>query len=106
MEERDAGYLIGVDNDWSAPYAYPNQADYILASALKNMDKFVTAQIAAVMDGTFAGGNLLGTLENGYVGLAYGSVVGDTIPDELKAEIEALAVQIIAGEIATLPASE
>ncbi len=69
MEERDAGYLIGVDNDWSAPYAYPNQADYILASALKNMDKFVTAQIGAVMDGTFAGGNLLGTLENGYVGL-------------------------------------
>ena len=104
MEERDAGYLIGVDNDWSASYAYPNQADYILASALKNMDKFVTAQISAVMDGTFAGGNLLGTLENGYVGLAYGSVVGDMIPDELKAEIEALALQIIAGDIATMPA--
>ena len=106
MEERDAGYLIGVDNDWSASYAYPNQADYILASALKNMDKFVTAQIGAVMDGTFAGGNLLGTLENGYVGLAYGSVVGDMIPDELKAEIDDLTAGIIAGDIATMPASE
>jgi phosphate/phosphite/phosphonate ABC transporter binding protein len=104
MEERDAGYLIGVDNDWSAPHAYLNQADYILASALKSMDKFVTAQISAVMDGTFAGGNLLGTLENGYVGLAYGSVVGDTIPDDLKAEIDDLTAGIIAGDIATMPA--
>jgi phosphate/phosphite/phosphonate ABC transporter binding protein len=54
--------------------------------------------------GTFAGGNLLGTLENGYVGLAYGSVVGDMIPDELKAEIDDLTAGIIAGDIATMPA--
>jgi alpha-glucoside transport system substrate-binding protein len=106
MEERDAGYLIGVDNDWSASHAYPNQADYILASALKNLDQFVTAQISAVFDGTFVSGNLLGNLENGYIQLVYGSVVGDLIPDELKAEIDALTVQIIAGEIATLTASE
>jgi len=103
MEERDAGFLIGVYNDWSADYAYPNQADYILASALKSMDMFVKAQIKAVMDGTFAAGNLMGTLENGYVGLAYGSSVGDTVPDELKAEIEDLTAGIIAGDIATLP---
>ncbi len=103
MEERDTGFLIGVDNDWSAEYAYPNQADYILASALKGMDMFVKVQIQAVMDGTFAGGNLMGTLENGYVGLAYGSSVGASIPDELKAEIDGLAAGIIAGDIATLP---
>ncbi len=103
MEERDAGYLIGVDNDWSADYAYPNQADYILASALKGMDMFVKAQIKAVMDGTFAAGNLMGTLENGYVGLVYGSSVGATIPDDLKSEIEGLTAGIIAGDIATLP---
>ncbi len=103
MEERDTGFLIGVDNDWSADYAYPNQADYILASALKGMDMFVKAQIKAVMDGTFAGGNLMGTLENGYVGLAYGSSVGASIPDELKAEIDGLQAGIISGDIATLP---
>ena len=103
MEERDSGFLIGVDNDWSADYAYPNQADYILASALKSMDLFVKAQIKAVQDGTFVGGNLMGTLENGYVGLAYGSVVGATVPDDLKAEIDDLQAGIIAGEIATLP---
>ena len=103
LEERDSGYLIGVDNDWSADFAYPNQADYILASALKNMDQFVTAQIEAVKNGTFVGGNLLGTLENGYVGLAYGSVVGDMVPDDLKGEIDGLTAGIIAGEVATLP---
>lgn len=105
LEERGTGFLIGVDNDWSAPYAYPNQADYILASAMKNMDQFVAAQIKAVLNGTFVGGNLMGTLENGYTGLAYGSVVGDTIPAELKAEIEDLTAGIIAGEIATMPAA-
>jgi phosphate/phosphite/phosphonate ABC transporter binding protein len=103
LEERDSGYLIGVDNDWSADYAYPNQADYILASALKNMDLFVSSQIEAVYNGTFVGGNLAGTLENGYVGLAYGSVVGDMVPDDLKAEIEDLTAGIIAGDVATLP---
>ena len=106
LEERDTGYLIGVDNDWSADYAYPNQADYILASALKGMDLFVRDQIKAVMDGEFVGGNLMGTLENGYTGLAYGSVVGDSIPAELKAEIDGMAEGIIAGDIATLPPAE
>ena len=105
LEERGAGLLIGVDNDWSADFAYPNKADYILASALKNMDLFVTNSIEMALNGTFAGGNLLGTLENGYVGLAYGSVWADKIPAELQAEIEALIPQIIAGEIATLPSA-
>ena len=105
LEERDSGYLIGVDNDWSADYAYPNQADYILASALKNMDQFVAAQIEAVQNDSFVGGNLMGTLENGYVGLAYGSVVGDMVPDDLKAEIEDIQAGIIAGDVATMPAA-
>ena len=36
MEERGTGLLIGVDNDWSL--ANPDKADYILSSAMKNMD--------------------------------------------------------------------
>jgi basic membrane protein A len=105
LEERDTGYLIGVDTDWSSEFAYPNQADYILASAMKNMDKFVATQIKAVYDGTFVGGNLAGTLENGYVGLQYGSVVGDMVPDDLKAEIEDVKAGIIDGSIPTNPAA-
>ncbi len=98
LEERGTGMIIGVDNDWSVQYA--NQAGIVLASALKNMDKYVYETIAAVMDGTFAGGNYTGTLENGGVGLGYGGV---DVSAELQAEIEDLAAGIIAGEIATLP---
>lgn len=94
MEERGAGWIIGVDNDWSVQFE--NQAEYVLASALKNMDLYVYETIKAAMDGTFAGGNYLGTLENGGVGLGYGGV---EVPEDLKAEIEALVPGIIDGSI-------
>ena len=102
MQERGAGLLIGVDDDWSVKY--PDQADYVLASALKKIDVFVYDSIEKVINGEFAGGeDLLLTLENEGVGLAYGATWEDQISDELKTEIEALIPQIIAGEIAVLP---
>jgi phosphate/phosphite/phosphonate ABC transporter binding protein len=103
MEERGSGLLIGVDTDWSAPYAYPEQADYILASALKGMDGFVTDTIEMVMDGTFEGEIYTGTLDNGGVGLAYGANWDAQIPADLKAEIDDLKAGIIAGDVMTLP---
>ena len=101
MEDRGTGLLIGVDNDWSR--YYPAFADYILASAMKNMDKFVYDTVAALVDGEFEAGNWIGTLDNGGVGIAYGSSWIDLIPDDLKDEIEQISVEIIAGTISTLP---
>jgi len=101
MEERDFGMLVGVDNDWSL--ANPDKAKYILSSAMKNMDVFVTETIGMVIDGTFKGENWIGNLDNGGVGLTYGSELGATVPAELKAEIEALIPMIKSGEIKTLP---
>ncbi|MBI5955222.1 MAG: BMP family ABC transporter substrate-binding protein [Chloroflexi bacterium] len=101
MEERGSGMLIGVDNDWSL--ANPDKADFILSNAMKNMDVFVTETIGMVIDGSFKGENWIGNLENGGVGLTYGSKLGDTVPAELKAEIEALIPLIQSGEIVTLP---
>jgi len=54
-----------------------------------------------ITDGTFAGGAVWDAdMENGYIGVAYGD---DSMPqqvsDALKAEVEALKAQIIAGEI-------
>jgi len=98
LEERGTGMIIGVDNDWTVQYA--NQAEIVLVSALKNMDLYVYETIAAVIDGTFTGGNYQGTLENGGVGLGYGGV---EVSDDLKAEIADLITGIVAGEIATLP---
>jgi basic membrane protein A len=89
LEERGTGLLVGVDTDWSA--FYPDQADYILASALK--------RIEMVLDDKFEGGNFIASLENGRVGIAYGSAWEDKIPSWLKAEIEDLESKIISGEI-------
>jgi phosphonate transport system substrate-binding protein len=104
MEERGTGMLIGVDNDWSL--SNPNQADFILASAMKNMDAYIYETVESVVDGSFAGGNYLGTLANGGVGIAYGAAMGDKIPADLKAEIDALVPMISGGSIATLPNPE
>jgi basic membrane lipoprotein Med (substrate-binding protein (PBP1-ABC) superfamily) len=46
--------------------------------------------------GTFAGGNFLGTLENGRVSMDVGSFYLDKVPADLMAEIEALKAAIIA----------
>jgi len=100
MEERGEGLLIGVDNDWSV--AFEPQADYVLASALKNMDLFVYETIKQDLEGDFQAGNWIGTLENGGVALGYGSKWVDKIPADLKAEIADLQAKIIAGEIPTL----
>jgi basic membrane protein A len=103
MEERGTGLLIGVDSDWSASYAFPEYADYILASALKRMDLFVVDVVEAVMNDAFEGGNFRGTLGNGYVDLFYGSAWADQVPAELKAEIEAMKDGVILGEVSPLP---
>ncbi len=94
FEERGTGLLIGVDTDWSA--FYPDQADFVLASAMKRMDLFVFDQISAGVDGTFAGGNFTGTLENGRVSMDVGSAWIDKVPADLMAEIEALKAKIVA----------
>jgi basic membrane protein A len=105
MAERDSGLLIGVDSDWAA--ANPDQADYVLANALKKIDVFVYDSVEKVLGGTFAGGeDYILTLENGGTGLGYGSSWEAQIPDDLKAEIDDLAAKIIAGEIEVLPARE
>lgn len=102
MAERKSGLLIGVDQDWSV--TQPDQKDYILANALKKIDVFVMNTCEAVMNGTFKGGEDYAlTLENGGVGLGYGSVWADKVPSALKGEIDALIPQIIAGTLKVTP---
>ena len=51
------------------------------------------------MDGTFEGGVIVGTLDNGGVGLAPFHDMDDAVPAELKAELEAIRAGIIDGSI-------
>jgi basic membrane protein A len=102
MAERGSGLLIGVDSDWSVSQA--DKADFVLASVLKKIDVFVMNSCEAVMNGTFKGGEDYAlTLENGGVGLGIGTAWADKVPAALKAEIDALIPEIIAGKVAVMP---
>ena len=63
------------------------------------MDATVQKVIEEVMDGSFKGGLVVGTLENDGVGLAPFHAFEDAVPAELKAEIEAIKAGIIDGSI-------
>lgn len=100
--ERGNVYIIGVDADWY--YTAPEYTSIILTSILKNMDVTTFQAIKAAMEGTFEGGVIVGTLENGGVGLAPFHDLESMVPPELVAELEDIKAKIIAGEIQTLPA--
>jgi basic membrane protein A len=100
-KERGNVMIIGVDADWYL--TVPDYKDIVLTSVLKNMDVTTKGAIQQVMDGTFAGGVIVGTLENGGVGLAPFHDFEPQVPDELKAELEAVKAEILAGNIQTTP---
>jgi basic membrane lipoprotein Med (substrate-binding protein (PBP1-ABC) superfamily)/ABC-type amino acid transport substrate-binding protein len=97
LEDQGSGYLIGVDRDWTIDYA--SQADYILASAYKGIDKWVTEKVEEVMNDEFTPGLFTGTILNEHVDIIYGHKVEDKIPADLKAEIEQLKADIASGEV-------
>ncbi|MCK5634578.1 MAG: BMP family ABC transporter substrate-binding protein, partial [Anaerolineales bacterium] len=94
-------YIVGVDNDWAVVNsAY---ADITLTSVMKFMDVTTYNAIKSVVEGNFEAGLIMGTLENGGVGLADYHELAGMVSADLQAEVDGLAAQIIAGEIATSP---
>jgi len=97
IKERGNAYLIGVDSDWVL--TSQEYADITLTSVMKLMDATTFQVIQSVIDGTFKGGNVVGTLANKGVALAPYHNLDSMVPAELKAEIEQLQADIIAGKI-------
>jgi len=93
----DALKIVGVDADQYL--TNPEQKGVYLTSILKNMDATVMQVVKEAMDGTFEGGNVVGTLSNNGVGLAPFHDLDATVSDELKAEIAAIQEKIISGDI-------
>jgi basic membrane protein A and related proteins len=89
--------IIGVDADQAMTDT--EKADVYLTSVLKRMDSTVQQVINAAMDGSFAGGLVVGTLENEGVGLAPFHSFEDAVPAELKAELDEIKAGIIDGSI-------
>ncbi len=93
----DALKIIGVDADQTQTDS--EKAHVYLTSVLKRMDSTVQAVIESVLDDSFEGGLIVGTLENEGVGLAPFHSFEDAVPAELKAELDAIKAGIIDGSI-------
>lgn len=88
---------IWVDTDGCISAA--EYCDTIVTSVYKGMDVAVYDAIEASMNGEFSSDPFVGTLENGGTGLAPFHEFEDEVSDELKAELEQLTADIIAGDI-------
>ncbi len=101
IKEHGNAFFIGVDTDWY--YTAPVYQEVILTSVMKNTEATTFLAIQSVLEGNFAGGNLLGTLENGGVGLAPFHDLGGEVPAVLMLELDLVKAGIINGTIATSP---
>jgi putative multiple sugar transport system substrate-binding protein len=97
IQERGNAYLIGVDSDWVL--TAPEYKDITLTSVMKMMDATTVEVIKSVIDGSFEGGNVIGTLENGGVDIAPFYDLADLISAETQAELDQIKADIIAGQI-------
>ena len=94
-------YIIGVDTDWTVSES--EYADIVLTSILKNFGVSVVEAVKAVEEDKFIGGIQFGTLETGEVSLAPFHQFDSLISAKVKAELEQIKADIIAGKIQTKP---
>jgi len=87
-------WIVGVDTDWTVSAS--QYESVILTSVIKNMDVAVFDAAQAVVDGSFAGGTYLGTLENDGVDIATPNAAA---PAEAVNAIEQIKADIISGAI-------
>jgi basic membrane protein A and related proteins len=101
IEDFGSGTMIWVDTDG---YESTQFGELMLTSVMKNMDVAVFDAMSAAVDGSFAGGIYVGTLENDGVGLAPFHDFEDEVPAEIKDALDELRAGIIAGDISVDPA--
>ena len=90
-------YAIGVDSDQK--YIDP---EVIICSMKKEVGDSIYAAVSELLDGDASrwGTTWVADMSTGYIGIGYGEDdAPQQIPDELKAEVEELAAQIVSGDI-------
>jgi len=78
----------------------------ILTSVYKGMDTAVFEAIKSAKEGTFSSDPYVGTLENGGTGIAPFHEFDGTVSAEMKADLEKIKADIIAGTIKITSASQ
>ncbi len=95
MKSQPAGYYaIGADMDQD--YLAPG---HVLVSSLKRVDIGVYDGIKSVIDGTFKGGTILLSLNNGGIGLSPMTYTKQFVPQSVMKEIKVLEQMIIDGKL-------
>jgi basic membrane protein A and related proteins len=79
----------------------PQYCKYFITSVLKGITLAVKTSVLAAAGGTFKGGNYIGTLANGGVGLAPFHDFDSQVPASLKAELQQISTGIQNGSIQT-----
>lgn len=97
IQERGNAYVIGVDSDWFL--TSPEYGNITLTSVMKKMDATTVQVIQSMIDGTFEGGVVVGTLENEGVDIAPFHDLSNLISAEVQAELDQIKADIIAGVI-------
>jgi WD40 repeat protein/basic membrane lipoprotein Med (substrate-binding protein (PBP1-ABC) superfamily) len=104
VADHGGAYLIGSDVDYTT--IFPQFSEFILTSVERRLDISVIQAVDSLTQGNFEGGNHLGTLETGEVDLAPFYELESLIPDHIKADLEQIKAEIIAGEIQTKPGGQ
>lgn len=97
MKQRGNVLMIGVDTDQVV--SAPENSSITLTSAVKHLEVSVQQAAKAVADGSFKGGTHLSTLAEGGVGIAPFHEFDSKIPADLKADLDQIKADIIAGKI-------
>jgi basic membrane protein A len=101
VKDRGDAMIVGVDTDWTV--SAPEYADIVLTSVEKRLDLSVAAAAKAIAAGVFGGGTKLATLQNGQIGISPFHSFDSQVSDEIKADLEQITADIIAGTIKTKP---
>ena len=101
VQEHGDAYLIGVDTDWAV--TAPEFADILLTSIEKRYDVSVVDAARSIVDGDFFGGVHTGTLETGEVGISPFHNLDALVSPAVKADLQQIIADIIAGKIQTTP---
>jgi basic membrane protein A len=94
-------YLIWVDTD--GYISAPQYGSLLLTSVMKGIDASVKEAATETLNGTFKGGNYIGTLANSGVAIAPYHDYDSKIPAQLKADIDTIKAGIIGGTISVDP---
>ena len=96
-------YMEWVDTDGCV--SAPQYCSLFVTSVTKGIANSVKTAVDEVMNGTFKGGNYIGTLKNGGTGISPFHDFASKVPASLKAELQTLKQGIIDGKISVDPKS-